>query len=526
VSLSIIEAFGFVTGAASVWLLVKESAWNWPVGILTGVFYAVVFADARLYADAALQGVYIALGLGGLYYWLYGGTGRTPRVIARIGGHEALVLAAVLVALTAGATAYLRSVGDSAPFLDGLTTSLSLVAVYMQARKLVECWWVWIAADVVYVPLYVWKALPLTAVLYVVFMAMCVRGLVEWRRTLRGSRDERRWARGLVVGKFLPLHTGHLHLLRMAAARVDRLVVAVCEQRGDPIAGETRRRWVEETMADVDVLVFDQAASGLADDDSAGWAAAMSALLGSAPDVVFTSEDYGDLWAKALGADHVLVDRRRRTVPVSGTAIRANPMASFRFLTPGAKAHYVKRVCIWGAESTGKTTVARALATELETLWVPEYGHPYSAFRDRDSAWTTEEFVHIAQVQNWLEDVFAAQANRVLFCDTNAATTALFHEVYLGESSADVTRLADGRAYDLYLVCDVETPFRQDEWGLRLDGPHRQRMHVSYLRQAEAAGVPVVVLSGSHADRLEQARAAVSALLRGSAERGGERRAA
>ena len=509
---STLEVFGFVTGAASVWLLVKESAWNWPVGILTAAVYAVVFAETRLYADAGLQGVYVALGFAGLFYWLYGGANRTSPRIAHVRLGEALTLAGVLIAVTLVLTLYLRAIDDSAPFLDALTTTLSLVAVYMQARKLIECWWVWIAADVIYIPLYVWKSLPLTAVLYGVFMAMCFRGLVEWRRTLDGYDVRRRWERGLVVGKFLPVHSGHLHLIRTAAASVDRLDVVVCERATQAIPGRTRARWIEDAVPGVALHVFDETDAGLADNDPAGWADAMRRVLGTSPDVVFTSEDYGEAFAAALGADHVLVDRRRRTHPVSGTAIRRDPIANFEFLSAGAKAHYVKRVCLWGAESTGKTTLARALAAELDTVWVPEFGHPYSAHRAAGQ-WTTEEFVHIAKMQNWFEDAFAAQANRVLFCDTNAVTTALFHQVYLGSWSERVARVPAGRSYDLYLICDVSTPFRQDEWGLRLGGPQRGWMHEQYLARAADAGVPYVVLRGTHAERLVQARAAVSALL-------------
>src|SRR4051812_8735449 len=107
----------------------------------------------------------------------------------------------------------------------------------------------------------------------------------------------------------------------------------------------------------------------------------------------------------------------------------------------------------------------------------------------------------------------ATQANRVLFADTNAWTTGLFHELYLGERSAEVDRFAE-REYDLAIVCDPMTPFVQDEFGARRDGPHRVAMHEAYIRHLDETHTPYVVVAGSHAQRMQQATAAVDALLR------------
>ena len=86
-----------------------------------------------------------------------------------------------------------------------------------------------------------------------------------------------------------------------------------------------------------------------------------------------------------------------------------------------------------GAESTGKTTLASALAAAYDTLWNPEYGRPYTEIgRDPEAPWTSAEFTHIARITCWYEDFLATEARRVLFCDTDAFTTAVFHEVYLG----------------------------------------------------------------------------------------------
>lgn len=177
------EVCGFITGAACVWLTVKENIWNWPIGVANSAFYVALFFRARLYADMGLQVVYIVLGLLGWYWWLHGGEHRARLLVSRTGRMTGVILFALLVAFTLGMTQFLRSVHDSAPFWDALTTGLSLVAQYMLTKKLLENWYVWIAADIIYIVLYASKHLYLTSALYAVFLAMCVLGLREWRRS-------------------------------------------------------------------------------------------------------------------------------------------------------------------------------------------------------------------------------------------------------------------------------------------------------------------------------------------------------
>ncbi|MEU8776005.1 nicotinamide riboside transporter PnuC [Streptomyces sp. NPDC048606] len=181
------EVLGFATGAVCVWLVARQHIANWPIGIANNVFFIVLFTQAGLYADAGLQIVFIALAAYGWWSWTHGGgpgtTGALPvRRTTRTEWAWLLVAGAVGVAAL---TLLLDRVSDSTvPFWDALTTGLSLTATYGQCRKLLESWWLWIAADLVYIPLYVSKGLHLTAVLYVGFLALCVAGLVGWRRTL------------------------------------------------------------------------------------------------------------------------------------------------------------------------------------------------------------------------------------------------------------------------------------------------------------------------------------------------------
>lgn len=174
----------------------------------------------------------------------------------------------------------------------------------------------------------------------------------------------------------------------------------------------------------------------------------------------------------------------------------------------------IARICILGAESSGKTTLTRALAESYRTVWNPEYGRPYTELgRLADATWTSWEFTHIARMQCWYEDFLATLANRVLFCDTDAFTTSVFHEVYLGCGSRELDELAR-RPYALYLVCGLDVPWERDE--IREFAEQRQLMHGRYVEYARASGSPWALLAGSRERRLADARAQVDALLAGT----------
>ena len=182
---SVAELLGFVTGAACVWLTVAAHIGNFPVGIANSAFFLVLFLSARLYADSGLQVVYIVLGFIGWWQWLHGGAGHARLAVARCGWGLLAGCAAFVVAGTWGLTLLLGWARDIAPLWDALTTALSLAAQFLLNAKRIENWAFWIIADVIYVPLYVVKRLDLTALVYVLFLALCFAGVGAWRRALR-----------------------------------------------------------------------------------------------------------------------------------------------------------------------------------------------------------------------------------------------------------------------------------------------------------------------------------------------------
>lgn len=311
--------------------------------------------------------------------------------------------------------------------------------------------------------------------------------------------------RGLVIGKFYPPHRGHKFLIDFALARVDHLDVIVCARPDQTIPGSIRASWLRTIHPKANVI---EIADPGHDDDSQFWADHTRKILGYEPDVVFTSEQYGDIYARLLGSTHISVDVERRYAPVSGTQIRLNPIAHLGFLEPCVRAYFVKRVAIVGAESTGKTTLAQALADHYQTVWVPEYGREYTetsigAEQLFAYQWRSEEFIHIAQRQIELEDGLAERANRVLICDTDALATAIWHERYVRTRSPEVEALAAVRRYDLYLLTATDIPFVQD--GIR-DGEHlREWMTGRFREELEQRRLRWVLLRGNHEQRMRSA---------------------
>jgi HTH-type transcriptional repressor of NAD biosynthesis genes len=308
---------------------------------------------------------------------------------------------------------------------------------------------------------------------------------------------------GVVIGKFYPPHKGHHFLISTAFLQCEQLFVLICWKPDQTVPIDVRAACITEVHPEVTVIGVEDI---LPDDDTLGWAAYTIQILGNTPEAVFTSEAYGEGYANAMGAKHVMVDRHRKNVPCSGTMIRGNPLAFLEWVAPPIRAFYVRRVCVVGAESTGKTTLAQSLAEYYRTNWVPEYGREYCVEKWKDGIitddWASEEFLTIAKEQIRREDYAARSANKVLICDTDPFATSIWHERYVNNSSLEVEEISKNRRYDLYLLTGDEIPFVQD--GLR-DGEHiRHWMHERFIAALTETNRPWVLVSGTLSERISQ----------------------
>ena len=199
------EILAVIFGIASVYLSTREHIWSWPTGIVNVSLYFVVFLEAKLYADMGLQVVYLILSVYGWYEWLYGGENRTELHVSRVTRSLGVRLAVMGIAGAALlGTALARFTDAALPYLDSATTTTSLVAQWMMTRKILENWVVWMVVDVVYIGMFIFKHLYLTAGLYAVFLVLAASGYVQWKRSL-AERERESGNRGQGTGNREPL---------------------------------------------------------------------------------------------------------------------------------------------------------------------------------------------------------------------------------------------------------------------------------------------------------------------------------
>lgn len=342
---------------------------------------------------------------------------------------------------------------------------------------------------------------------------------------------------GLVIGKFYPPHAGHHLLVETAAASADRVTVVVMASMVESIPLADRVAWMRTVhAAQPNVTVVGIRCDAPVDITSepvwvtqvASMRAAVAQVTSTPVDAVFSSEAYGPELARRFGATHVPVDPDRAAIPLSATQVRAALAAGWEHLHPVVRAGLTARVVVLGAESTGTTTVSRALAEHYRakggawasTQWVPEYGRDYTVAKldalaakaarlglpapDMDDlAWFTDDFETIAAEQTRLENEAAKAGSPVLICDTDAFATTVWERRYAGNDSFGALKAAtvDLPPRTVYLVTDhVGVPFVQD--GIR-DGEHlREEMTGWFLDALTEAGHSWVLLTGSLEDRL------------------------
>jgi HTH-type transcriptional regulator, transcriptional repressor of NAD biosynthesis genes len=349
----------------------------------------------------------------------------------------------------------------------------------------------------------------------------------------------KRFRRGLVVGKFAPLHRGHELVIRRAFEECEEvIIISYCKPEFAGCDALGRQSWLSKLFPKARILVptdsslaalgvngdcFRKVPTNDADELThrrfCGFLC--TKILGATVDAVFTSEEYGDEFAQELTryfrerdasapeAQHVLVDRCRKIVPVSGTLIRKDVHSYRQWLSPEVYGSFVRRICLLGGESSGKSTLSKALADEFGTQHVCEYGR--DLWEVKKGRLVFEDMTHIARRQVAMEDEAAGRANRFLFCDTSPLTTLFYSRHLFGQSDPELEQLAN-RFYDLVVLCVPDFPFIQD--GTRQPESFRTHQHEWYLRELNKRGIVFLLARGPVANRVQIVSNAFSVLAR------------
>ncbi len=194
-----VELIAVVMTLSGIVLMIKQRISAWPVAIVGVLAYFVVFARARLYADAALQPIYVLQNLYGWWYWAHGGArgeSQAPIVVLSWSRRLTWLIGIAVTSVIVGA-GLARWTNAAAPYADAALSTTSLAANWLLAKKILENWWLWIAVNIGYVILFWNKKLALSAGLYVVLLALAVAGVIEWQRSR--ARQAETYSPGLSI---------------------------------------------------------------------------------------------------------------------------------------------------------------------------------------------------------------------------------------------------------------------------------------------------------------------------------------
>jgi NadR type nicotinamide-nucleotide adenylyltransferase len=316
--------------------------------------------------------------------------------------------------------------------------------------------------------------------------------------------------RGLLVGKFMPLHRGHQLLIETALANVDDLTVVVYDSvpEGDypPMPVEMRMKWITTLYPGLENVISRKDPLDVPQDDKDNpeWAPAYAKdleFLGPF-DYVFSSEEYGEPFANALGAKPFIVDVARSMLPISGTQIRENIYEHRGWVDPLVYRSLIQKVVFVGTESAGKSTIARTMAERLGTLWTHEYGR--ELWEAQNLGGSFADMRKIAENQYRREEAAALHANRFLFCDTNAWTTMQWSIMYHKTVDARIRELVE-KTKDEYKWFLCTNDFGWIEDGVReLTGEKSLNFHKQIEHNLKVLGVNYHVIGGSIEDRVSQ----------------------
>jgi len=328
-----------------------------------------------------------------------------------------------------------------------------------------------------------------------------------------------------VVGKFSPLHRGHERLIGHALEECAQVVVLSYANPERPGCDPGRReRWLAELFPQARCLVAtpERVAAWFPDDPHLPHDDApeivhrrfcgrlLRDVVGTSVEAVYTSEGYGDGFAAELTkffreteaahptVMHVAVDPQRIAIPISATTIRGDVHARRQWLPSNVYADFVQRICLLGGESSGKSTLAAALAERLGTTYTTEYGR--DLWIERGGRLDFADYAHIARTQVAMEEARAREATRSLVCDTSPLTTLFYCLDQFGRADPELEALA-ARRYDVIVLCAPDFPFVQD--GSRRDDAFRRAQHQWYLQRLSQAGVAWIDASGALETRLD-----------------------
>lgn len=313
---------------------------------------------------------------------------------------------------------------------------------------------------------------------------------------------------GLVFGKFMPLHEGHLSLINFGSKKCDTLNVVLCYHDKETIPGEIRLQWLKQALSKynkINLVSIEYNQEELPDTSVSSvavanlWAKAFKKLLPQV-DVVFTSEEYGDHLAEAMQISHICYDRDRTQIPVSGSMIRVNPFKYWGFICKEARTYFVKKIAILGSESTGKSILTTRLASYYDTVYVEEAAREIV---EETKLCSSENLYQIATTHTQNITAQISNANKLLFIDTDLNITKSYSLFLFNQELNTTSRQEEANKSDLYFFLETDCPFVQD--GTRLNKEQRESLSYSHKNTLSNNRINYISINGNWEDRFKKA---------------------
>lgn len=306
--------------------------------------------------------------------------------------------------------------------------------------------------------------------------------------------------RALVIGKFMPIHNGHVALIEFAATQADEVIVSMSYTESDGIDSALRFGWIKEIFKNkpniIPAIIKDDF-----DDESLPlplrtkrWADAMRKAYPKI-DLIVSSEVYGEPLAANLNAKHLLFDVDRSKFPVSASLIRQKPFSYWEFIPPVVRPYFVKKVCFYGSESTGKSFMVQKLAQVYNTEFVPEVARELITSNE----FTEADIIKIGYAQIERVNEKSKTANKILFCDTDTITTQIYSQHYLHTVPPVLYELEKQVQYHQYFLFDIDVPWVADH--IRDLGNDRERMFKVFREALEKRGIQYELVQGNYQQR-------------------------
>ena len=313
---------------------------------------------------------------------------------------------------------------------------------------------------------------------------------------------------GLVLGKFMPLHRGHMALIQFALLHCDKLIVMICASPKEPISGEVRQQWLLKEYGSnprIHIVLTnyheDYLPNTSVSSHNVSWLWAKFIKDSLPPiDIIFTSEPYGDYVAEFLNIEHKCFDQPRSLFNIAASSILKEPFLHWYYLPDSVKPFFTKKICISGSESTGKSTLTENLAKYFQTTYVPEMA--------RWVIETTEEvkFDDLYKIANLHAQEIKIQllkANKLLICDTDVNITKSYSKYLFNRTLQVEDWIEEANKFHLHIFLDTDCPYVQD--GTRLNEKERNQLSHYHLKQLQESGISYHTIGGTWEQRFQQA---------------------